>query len=222
MATTVKKPERLKRVVLGAERHHDAKDCPMFLELLNSNLPAQEKSKQRLMYEANGATLAGSGSTAIALSNIVYNLVANPRIGHKLRSELRRKVSDSKNLPTWSTLEELPYLTAVIHEGLRSMYDPSKERLPYDPSQERLPRVATEEELIYEGGSTLGKSKYVIPRGYAISTSAHVVHSDESIFPNASQFDPERWLDRDGQRNKELERHLLSFSKGSRHCLGMQ
>lgn len=207
--------------MLDAERH-DAKDCPMFLELLNSDLPPREKSKQRFMYEANGATLAGSGSTAIAMSNIVYNLVANPCIGHKLRSELLGKVSDPKNLPRWSSLEELPYLTAVIHEGLRSMYDPSKERLPYDPSQERLPRIATEEELIYKDGSTPGKSKYVIPRGYAIGTSAHVVHSDESIFPNASQFNPERWLGRDGQRNRELERHLLSFSKGSRYCLGMQ
>lgn len=42
-----------------------------------------------------------------------------------------------------------------------------------------------------------------------------LVHHDESIFPRADAFRPERWED------PRLERYLLAFSKGSRQCLGM-
>lgn len=44
------------------------------------------------------------------------------------------------------------------------------------------------------------------------------VHWNEEIFPNAREFQPERWLDCD----KELDSHLVSFSKGPRSCIGIK
>lgn len=127
-------------------------------------------------------------------------------------------VSNPKKLPSWATLEKLPYLSAVIYEGLRLMYG----------APGRLPRIATDNDLEYEGSWSPPNTshsvhiKHTIPHGYAIGMSAYITHSDESIFPCASQFTPERWLDENGQRMKDLERYFLSFSKGSRQCLGMQ
>lgn len=62
----------------------------------------------------------------------------------------------------------------------------------------------------------------VIPRGFAVGMSAFLVHSNDDIFPEPLQFLPGRWLDEKGQMGRILEQYLLSFSKGSRQCLGMQ
>ena len=56
----------------------------------------------------------------------------------------------------------------------------------------------------------------------AISMGAFVMNHVESVFPDSHEFVPERWLDAQGQRRKDLDRYLMSFSKGSRQCLGIK
>jgi cytochrome P450 len=51
-------------------------------------------------------------------------------------------------------------------------------------------------------------------------TSVHV-HMNPDIFPDPQAFSPERWLDSEGRKRKDLDKYLLSFSKGSRACLGI-
>lgn len=46
--------------------------------------------------------------------------------------------------------------------------------------------------------------------------SAGLMHLDPRIFPSPLEFQPERWLE-----NKGLDRYLVSFSKGSRQCVGI-
>ena len=46
--------------------------------------------------------------------------------------------------------------------------------------------------------------------------SAGIQHLDSSIFPSPLEFQPSRWLN-----NKGLEKYLISFSKGSRQCAGI-
>ena len=43
-----------------------------------------------------------------------------------------------------------------------------------------------------------------------------LIHLNPSIFPKPREFIPERWLE-----NPRLIRYLVSFTKGSRQCLGM-
>jgi cytochrome P450 len=43
-----------------------------------------------------------------------------------------------------------------------------------------------------------------------------LIHLNPTIFPNPNDFIPERWVE-----NPRLSRYLVSFSKGSRQCLGM-
>lgn len=42
-----------------------------------------------------------------------------------------------------------------------------------------------------------------------------------TIFPSPSTFRPDRWL-KGTKYNRELERYLVNFGKGSRSCLGMK
>jgi len=189
----------------------------VFGELLNSNLPEREKGMKRISDEAAAVLAAGTETTSWTLAVITYHLLSDRKIFQRLTKELSDVVDDPKQLPTWTTLEKLPYLGAVIQEGLRLSYGVSA----------RTARVATQEDLTYRGKWTPKGSKtpvdlvYVIPRGYAIGMSSAISHHDEEVWPSSHSFIPDRWLDENMQRRKDLERCQLSFSKGSRGCLGM-
>lgn len=44
---------------------------------------------------------------------------------------------------------------------------------------------------------------------------------DPAIFPNPFEFRPERWLEAK-EKDSHLERYLVSFSRGSRQCIGIK
>jgi hypothetical protein len=52
-----------------------------------------------------------------------------------------------------------------------------------------------------------------------VGISVTAVHLDASLFPNPDSFVPERWLDPSAA---DLDRYLVSFSKGPRTCLGIR
>ncbi|KAI1776778.1 cytochrome P450 [Hypoxylon cercidicola] len=189
----------------------------VFGELLKSDLAPEEKPVARLVDEAASALGGGTETASWTLSVLTYHLLTQPKIMSKLTEELRAAVEDPLSLPPWTTLEKLPYFGAVLQEGLRLSYGISA----------RSARVPTEEDLVYRGEwMPKGSSKkvaveHVIPRGYGIGMSTVLVHHDETLFPDSHAFVPERWLDDNTQRNKGLERYLMSFSKGSRMCPGM-
>ena len=127
-------------------------------------------------------------------------LTENPRHRTRLFTELLTAIPDAKVIPTLQDLEQLPYLTAIILEGLRISHAASH----------RLLRSFPDRALTY--GQT------TIPPGTIVSMSAIHLHEDPIIFPDPLEFKPERWLVHDQQR---LRRYLVPFSKGSRACLGM-
>lgn len=184
----------------------------IFGELLKSDLGVLEKEPQRLADEAAAVVGAGTETGSWALAVITYHLLTKPNLLEKLRKELATVVEDSTVLPSWSMLETLPYLGAVIQEGLRLSYGVSS----------RTARIAAEEDLVYHGEWNKRGIEYVVPKGYAMGMSAVITHHDERAFPDSYEFVPERWLDKKNQRRKDVERSMLAFSKGSRSCLGMK
>ncbi|KAJ4362065.1 hypothetical protein N0V83_011007 [Neocucurbitaria cava] len=202
--------------VLKAKKDMDAGisyDRPtIFASLLQSDLDILDKEPQRLADEAAAVVGAGTETTSWALSVITYHLLTKPELLGKLTRELNTVVKDPKNLPGWTVLENLPYLGAVIQEGLRLSYGVSS----------RTARIPTEENLLYRGEWNKKPIQYVIPQGYAVGMSAFVTHHDERAFPDSYVFSPDRWLDENNQRRKDVERSMLAFSKGSRSCLGMK
>jgi cytochrome P450 len=145
-------------------------------------------------------------------------LNTQPKVLAKLTEELKKAVQNPTKLPSWATLEQLPYLTAVVMESIRLSYGVAT----------RLARIAPDEVLVYEGAFRKpGSSKetpvrYAIPKGTPIGMSSALMNVHPDIFPEPHAFIPERWLNDDGSRRSNLEPYLLSFSKGSRQCLGMK
>lgn len=184
----------------------------VFASLLQSNTHEEKNRFRWIADEAEAIVGAGTETTSWALGVITYHLLSKPEILVKLTEELKTVVKDPTNLPSWTVLETLPYLGAVIQEGLRLSYGVSS----------RTARVPTEENLLYRGEWNKKKVQYVLPKGYAIGMSSFITHHNERIFPNSFEFSPERWLDEKNQRRKEVERSMLSFSRGSRACVGMK
>ncbi|EXJ83291.1 hypothetical protein A1O1_06910 [Capronia coronata CBS 617.96] len=174
----------------------------IFQALLDSDLPPEEKSADRLQDEAQTLVGAGSETTAKSLSVITFYLLDDRKKLDKLRAELKSVMPTPDSPVSLTVLEQLPYLTAVINEGIRLMYGVTT----------RLPRVSPNEPLKYKD--------WIIPPGTPVSESNYFVHMDRAIFPNPEQYDPDRWL-RAAKEGFRLDRYLVSFSKGSRMCVGI-
>lgn len=175
----------------------------------NPILPAPEKALLRLEQEGALLVLAGTESPAKSLNMMFYHLLANTQIMSKLREEL----STIAHPASWTQLERLPYLTAVIEEAHRLSFGVTA----------RTARIARET-LIYTPTShaayspNIGKS-FKIPADTPMSTTTLSAHTAPSVFPNPFVFDPERWL---GDEGRKLQKYQMSFGKGSRKCLGIE
>ncbi|TVY25025.1 Cyrochrome P450 monooxygenase [Lachnellula hyalina] len=173
----------------------------IFHALLESDLPASEKRNERLISEAIVLIGAGSHTVAWALTVATYHILSSPPTLQAIKQELSaaKRRNGGEEL-TLSELEKLPYLTAVIKEGLRLSYGASV----------RLPRVCPDATLRYKD--------WVIPAGTAVSVSTVMLHHDETIFPDSKAFVPERWLE---DKSGRLDKYMAAFSGGSRICLGI-
>lgn len=83
-------------------------------------MPASEQTTERLAKEAQVLFGAGTASTARTLDVTVYHILANPHVRNRLTAELATSMADFPAIcPPLATLRGLPYLQAVIKEGLR-------------------------------------------------------------------------------------------------------
>ncbi|KAF9888182.1 hypothetical protein FE257_009177 [Aspergillus nanangensis] len=141
----------------------------------------------------------GTDSTGQALEAATFYILNDPKVSSQLREELLQAIPDINNMPTLPKLRELKYLNAVINETLRIS----------SPASSRFPRVNDSVPTVYKGWS--------VPVGTPISMNIWNTHYNQEIFPEPTQFRPERWL---GANSRELEKYLVPFGSGSRMCIG--
>lgn len=170
----------------------------IFHHLRDSDLPPAERTLDRLCDEGFIVTGAGSETTAKTLYTIAFYVTDNPTISQRLKQDISLLPADAK-LPQ---IEQLPYLTAVIKEGLRLSYGATS----------RLPRVHRE---------PLKYGNWVIPAGTPVSETIPFTSTNAEIFPEPMVYRPERWIEADAE-GKKLDRFLLSFCRGTRGCIGIK
>ncbi|KAF2164366.1 hypothetical protein M409DRAFT_25245 [Zasmidium cellare ATCC 36951] len=178
----------------------DERPKTIFHGILNSNLPPQEKSMQRMADEAFVLIVAGGETTARVATVILANLLQNPTLYQRLRKEIANVMSGPE-LPSTRQLEDIPLMRAVVQEGIRIAA----------PVTSRPMLIAPNEEMRYK--------EWVIPRSTPTSMTLQSVLFDPEIFPSPHTFDPERWI-RAAEEGKRLDRFLVTFSKGTRMCIG--
>ncbi len=92
------------------ETSHEGSSRTIFHALRDSDLPAEEKTLQRLCDEGEILTGAGSETTAQTSTRILFYLKHVPETLTKLREELDRAIPNASDIPPWSDLQKLPYL----------------------------------------------------------------------------------------------------------------
>ena len=173
-----------------------------------SRLLAAGISKSEAIAQIVAVTFAGTDSTAVKLTTLIFHLVQNPNVRERLKVELREFGTDPASDP-----QTLPYLRAVIREGLRlAVANPA-----------RLSRT------VPSGGFEVDGVH--LPAGTSVGMAAYVLHHNPKLFPEPFAFRPERWLDdgtetEDGKVNeraerqrREMERDTFPFGAGSRMCI---
>jgi cytochrome P450 len=146
--------------------------------------------------------MAGSDTTATAIRATFLYLIMHPRVVAKLRAEL---FSNPISAPIQDAeARKLPYLQAIIKEGLR-IFPPVVGLM----SKEVPPEGDVINGLFVPGGTKIGNGMYGIFR------------NKTAWGQDADNFRPERWLEATPDKLKEMESTLqLIFSYGKYQCLG--
>ena len=112
--------------------------------------------------EAGNLIVAGSDTTAVTLTYLVWAVLKRPA----LRRELEDEVAGLSRDLTFDELSQAPLLNSVIEETLRL----------YGAAPGALPRSVPPNGVDMSG--------YFLPGGTVVSTQAYTIHRDPSIFPN--------------------------------------
>ncbi|KAI0469341.1 cytochrome P450 [Xylaria cf. heliscus] len=168
----------------------------------------QDPEKFTMYHVLAGCTAnlaAGSDTTGITLSAILYYLLKHPDCLQKLRREVIEFQEQGLLSPSFSfkDTQQMPYLQAVIKETLR-----------IHPAT-GLPM----ERVVPEGGATI--SGCFFPAGTIVGVNSWVAHRNTEIFGvDADEFRPERWLMKDEDKLAAMNRQWIPFGVGSRTCIG--
>ncbi|XP_030577731.1 cytochrome P450 2J2-like [Archocentrus centrarchus] len=141
---------------------------------------------------------AGTETTANTLRWALVFMMTYPDIQEKVQAELDRVIGQSRQ-PTLADRPNLPYTDAVIHEVQRFG----------NIAPLGFPRSASKD-------TTLGG--YFIPKGTAATMILASVLFDKNEWETPDVFNPEHFLDSQGQFRKRDA--FLPFSAGKRMCLG--
>lgn len=159
--------------------------------------------------------VAGSDTTAGALRAVMLYVMSHPRVQVKLQREIDEAMRDGivptgmgAGVISLAVAKQLPYLQAVVREGLR-IWPPVRNLLPKD---------------VPAGGDTVmlqGKPVY-LPGGAEIGVSTLAMHRDKGLYgDDADMFRPERWFEQDAEKLAAMTRvNELTFGFGRWQCLG--
>ncbi|KAL3420108.1 cytochrome P450 [Phlyctema vagabunda] len=164
------------------------------------NYPGRLKSagidSSEVKSQCKDLIFAGTDSTGMNLATICRNLSLYPEKYGRLRNEV---VSNESLGSQAQEVQSLPYLSAVVKEGLRiSMANPT-----------RLPHVVPAGGWVFKGVQ--------FPEGSIVGCSGYELHFNAAAFPNPREFQPERWLE--GNVTPEANKYWFAFGAGSRACI---
>ncbi|XP_046751899.1 cytochrome P450 CYP12A2-like [Diprion similis] len=148
--------------------------------------------------------MAGVDTTSTAVSGAMWYIATNPKAQEKLREEATHVLPKKTSPVTADTLNNVPYLKAVIKESLRLA-----------PVAMGVLRTTNSDVVI--GG-------YRIPKGNDVVICHGLMSLDPENFPDSMRFIPERWL-RESSNSMHCTKNAhpfayMPFGFGPRSCIG--
>ncbi|KAH7908437.1 cytochrome P450 [Hygrophoropsis aurantiaca] len=161
------------------------------------------------------AFLAGAETTTSTLFNFILAMILYPDVQRRAQREID-SVCGTNRLPVLEDKDSLPFIEAIVRETLRwhpvlPLEEAKVTDIQYADYWMRLGLAhATTNDDVYQG--------YFIPKGTTIIANTWAMSRDETKYPNASDFVPERWLTADGGLIDDIPDFVFGF--GRRFCVG--
>lgn len=183
---------------LGKEKMTDDGRPSLVAKFLNGGdtSPAQEEFMKGV---AISGFAGGIETTASSLHSFLLAMLLHPDVQSRALTEINAVCGD--NVPTFEHKPSLPYIEAICREVLR--WQPT---LPLG-----LPHMTSQDD-VYEG--------YLISKGSLVLVNEWAISRDESLYPNASRFDPQRHLTAEGKLKDDPFAGHFAFGYGRRICPG--
>lgn len=162
-------------------------------------------SREELYNESELLIIAGSDTTSIVMSAMMFYLARNPGVQARLEAEIDAAFSSASEIAAGPALQGCKFLKAFIQEACR-MTPP----VGAEPARQVRP-----------GGTWVGEDFF--PEGTKLSTGLYCLSYSEEVFPDPFKFQPERWILGEGATPESLataESGFCAFSAGSRGCIG--
>ncbi|TLS30395.1 hypothetical protein PpBr36_02539 [Pyricularia pennisetigena] len=191
------------REVVATRFGPEAKDRPDMLGSFVRNGLSQYQCEQEVMLQI----VAGSDTTATALRGTLLRLCSTPKVYLKLQKEIDEAVRSGmvgEGVIHHETAKKLPYLQAVIYEGLR-----------LNP-----PFTGVLMKEVPPGGDEM--DGVFIPAGVRIGVSAKSIQMRQDVYGHdVDLFRPERWTECDEQTRMRMAANTeLVFGYGRWMCAG--
>jgi cytochrome P450 len=142
----------------------------LFSQML-AEADGQEKtslSTSSVQAEASNLIVAGSDTTAVTLTYLIWAVLKHPQ----LQTDLEKELSDLSDELSFDELKTAPLLNSVIEETLRL----------YGAAPGAIPRVVPA-----KGAYLCG---HFLPAGTVVSTQAFTMHRNETLFDDAQRYGP--------------------------------
>ncbi|KAJ5701646.1 cytochrome P450 [Penicillium malachiteum] len=174
-------------------------------DLVGTMMASDSMTQEEMEVNSMMIVAAGSESLTTVLTGVINHLLRSPDKLDVLVEKLRTTFPSSEQEITGSALKSVPYLDAVLNEGMRLC--------PTIPDGMRR-NVPT-------GGATI--AGHFVPGGMVVSVPPFATYRASRNFSHPTDFAPERWLSDEASSSKFKDDSKMAFnpfSLGAHNCPG--
>ncbi|KAM9853142.1 cytochrome P450 2Y3 [Aulostomus maculatus] len=173
-------------------------DCFLMRVSQEKHIPTTEFNYDNLVSTVLNLYLAGTETTSSTIRFSLSVLIKYPKVQEHMQQEIDSVIGQER-CPNMEDRKSLPFTDAVLHEMQRMM----------DIVPMSIPHYALQD---------ISFRDYIIPKDTMIIPLLHSVLKEEKHWATPWSFNPQHFLDQNGNFKKNAA--FLPFSAGKRACVG--